>query len=64
MRIIVGIFFPQQGFLWEAAEKFKALIVFVEHRYYGKSLPPKTLSHSDSNVSIIQASILYKVTIF
>jgi hypothetical protein len=28
-----------QGYLWEAAIQFKAFVLFVEHRYYGSSLP-------------------------
>ncbi|CAD6258187.1 unnamed protein product [Miscanthus lutarioriparius] len=27
------------GFMWEAAPRFRAMLVFVEHRYYGESLP-------------------------
>nr|XP_027201266.1 lysosomal Pro-X carboxypeptidase-like [Dermatophagoides pteronyssinus] len=27
------------GFIWDNAEKFQAMILFMEHRYYGKSIP-------------------------
>jgi hypothetical protein len=28
-----------QGFMWDEAPKFNAMLLFIEHRYYGKSLP-------------------------
>ncbi|KAL7595440.1 uncharacterized protein LOC111892143 [Lactuca sativa] len=32
-------FAENTGFMYDIAPKFKALLVFIEHRYYGKSIP-------------------------
>ncbi|KAJ7379589.1 Dipeptidyl peptidase 2 [Desmophyllum pertusum] len=32
-------FWDNSGFVFEAAEKFNALVIFGEHRYYGESMP-------------------------
>ncbi|KAA8544165.1 hypothetical protein F0562_022199 [Nyssa sinensis] len=39
------------GFLSDTAPRFKALIVFIEHRYYGKSIPFGTMEETMKNES-------------
>jgi dipeptidyl-peptidase II len=58
------MFFNNTGFVFTLAEKFGALVIFAEHRYYGESLPfgadsftPKNLQY----VSIEQALADYAV---
>ena len=33
----VGLYVNHTGLMWESAEKFNALLLFAEHRYWGKS---------------------------
>ncbi len=35
----VDLYADNTGLMWENAEEFNALVVFAEHRYYGKSQP-------------------------
>ena len=32
-------FVNNTGYMWEIAPKFSAMVIFVEHRYYGQSFP-------------------------
>jgi lysosomal Pro-X carboxypeptidase len=33
------MFANNTGFMWENAQAFNAMVIFVEHRYYGESMP-------------------------
>ncbi|CAN6362309.1 unnamed protein product [Urochloa humidicola] len=35
----IDLFANNTGFMWESAPRFGAMVVFVEHRYYGESMP-------------------------
>lgn len=35
----VTLYLNSTGLMWETAPKFGALLVFAEHRYFGKSVP-------------------------
>lgn len=38
-----------QGFIFDLSESLKALVIFIEHRYYGKSLPFGQASYQDKD---------------
>lgn len=40
----IELFAENTGFIWENAQQLNALVIFAEHRYYGKSLPYKNES--------------------
>jgi hypothetical protein len=50
--------FVLQGFMWEIAPEFKAVLIFAEHRYYGDSMPfgnesmTVSYTHNASNINL------------
>ncbi|WCJ23774.1 Lysosomal Pro-X carboxypeptidase [Euphorbia peplus] len=46
-------FAENTGFLWEIAPRFGALIVFLEHRYYGESMPYGSRDIAYSNATTL-----------
>jgi len=49
----VTLYVNATGLMWENAEEFGALLVFAEHRYYGKSqMPFPSTSDGDKNATI------------
>ncbi|GLI61179.1 hypothetical protein VaNZ11_003469 [Volvox africanus] len=57
----VTLYVNATGLIWEHAEEFGALVLFVEHRYYGKSQPfgPDSWSSDPSYLSVEQAMADY-----
>jgi len=46
----IELFANNTGFMWEIAPKYKAAVVFAEHRYYGSSMPygPATYENTEN----------------
>uniref|UniRef100_A0A0D9XP81 Uncharacterized protein n=1 Tax=Leersia perrieri TaxID=77586 RepID=A0A0D9XP81_9ORYZ len=50
----IELFTNNTGLMWEMAPSFGAMLVFIEHRYYGQSIPfggNKTVAYSNSTMT-------------
>ncbi|KAG8228746.1 hypothetical protein J437_LFUL009668 [Ladona fulva] len=53
----IEMFANNTGFMWDIAKDFQAMVVFAEHRYYGKSLPYGNNSYTDpKNLGFLSSS--------
>lgn len=43
----IELFAENTGFMWRLAEELRGMVVFAEHRYYGKSMPFGNDSYKD-----------------
>ncbi|XP_076371488.1 lysosomal Pro-X carboxypeptidase isoform X2 [Tachypleus tridentatus] len=43
----IFMFVNNTGLMWDWAQKFKAMLVFAEHRYYGNSIPYRNKSYDE-----------------
>ncbi|XP_059639254.1 uncharacterized protein LOC132281573 [Cornus florida] len=43
---------PDSGFLHDNAHRFKALLIYIEHRFYGKSVPLRSFEKAMKNVTL------------
>ena len=50
----VESYLENTGLMWENAEHFNALLVFAEHRYYGKSSPMSDDDEEDTNKNTLK----------
>ncbi|KAF0689382.1 Aste57867_19174 [Aphanomyces stellatus] len=57
----VELYLNHTGLMWENAHEFGALLVFAEHRYFGKSAPPDAatrLQHLSSEQALADYAVL------
>ena len=48
-----GFLYYFQGFIWDIAPFFNAMVIFAEHRYYGQSLPYGNKSLTPGKIFIV-----------
>ncbi|EQC35895.1 hypothetical protein SDRG_06643 [Saprolegnia diclina VS20] len=59
----VELYLNHTGLMWENAHEFGALLVFAEHRYFGKSLPANAttrLQHLSSEQALADYAVLLR----
>lgn len=49
----IMMFYSNTGFMFELAQKWGALVIFAEHRYYGESLPFGKDSFTNKNMQFL-----------